>query len=75
MHRDSLDGLVVKTAFQCEGVWVRSPVEQPRPFMAPGQTSQNIKQERYCSKFNKDLEMVHIKNNLKRDCVAHQIVQ
>ena len=31
----------------------------------PGNQNQNIKQKQYCSKFNKDLKMVHLKISLK----------
>ena len=31
----------------------------------PGNQNQNMKQKQYCSKFNKDLKMVHIKISVK----------
>ena len=57
---------MVKTLPSNVGASVPFLVKELRLYMlrAPGPKSQNMKQKHYCTKFNEDFKMVHIKKNL-----------
>ena len=56
---------MVKTLPSNVGASVPFLVKELRLYMlrAPGPKSQNMKQKQYCTKFNEDFKMVHIKKN------------
>ena len=53
--------------FHMQRFWVQSLVWELRSHRPHGQKNQNIKQEQYCNKFNKDFKkMIHIKKSEKK---------
>ena len=61
---DFLGRPVAKTSPFNTGVMDSIPDQGAQDALQP--TSQNIKQEQYCNKFNKTLKMVHIKKIYKK---------